>query len=47
VTPAIDLLSIARNLERIGDHVTNIAEDVILLVKGVDVRHHAQNPEEA
>jgi phosphate transport system protein len=45
VTPAIDLLSVARNLERIGDHATNIAEDVIFLVKGVDVRHHAENPE--
>jgi phosphate transport system protein len=45
VTPAIDLLSIARNLERIGDHATNIAEDVIFLVKGVDVRHHVENPE--
>jgi phosphate transport system protein len=43
VTPAIDLLSVARNLERIGDHATNIAEDVIFLVKGVDVRHHAEN----
>jgi phosphate transport system protein len=47
VTPAIDLLSVARNLERIGDHATNIAEDVIFLVKGVDVRHHAENPEGA
>ena len=42
VPPAIDLIFVARNLERIGDHVTNIAEDVVFLVKGVDVRHHAE-----
>jgi phosphate transport system protein len=47
VTTAIDLLFIARNLERIGDHATNIAEDVVFLVKGIDVRHHAQQAESA
>ena len=41
VPAAIDLIFVARNLERIGDHSTNIAEDVIFLVQGVDVRHHA------
>jgi phosphate transport system protein len=41
VPAAIDLIFVARNLERIGDHTTNIAEDVVFLVEGVDVRHHA------
>ncbi len=42
IRQALDLLAITRNLERIADHSTNIAEDVLFLVKGVDVRHHAE-----
>lgn len=41
VDAAVHLMFIARNLERIADHTTNIAEDVIYMVRGVDVRHHA------
>jgi phosphate transport system protein len=42
IRQSIDLLSIVRNLERIADHATNIAEDVLFLTKGIDVRHHAE-----
>src|SRR5271165_3378769 len=41
VPAAVDLIFVARNLERIGDHTTNIAEDVVFLIKGIDVRHRA------
>ena len=40
VGQALDTLLISRNLERVADHATNIAEDVIFWVKGADVRHH-------
>jgi phosphate transport system protein len=41
VDAAVHMMFIARNLERIADHATNIAEDIIYMVHGVDVRHHA------
>ena len=41
LTPqALNALIIARNLERVGDHATNVAEDVIFWVRGADVRHN-------
>jgi phosphate transport system protein len=39
VEGGLDLILIARNLERLGDHATNIAEDVIFAFTGKDVRH--------
>lgn len=47
VPAAIDLIFVARNLERIGDHTTNIAEDVVFLIKGIDVRHYSTSVEKA
>ena len=47
IEPALDLILISRHLERIGDHATNIAEDVIFMVSAKDVRHHSadQSPQ--
>jgi phosphate transport system protein len=39
IEPALDLILISRHLERIGDHATNVAEDVIFMVSARDVRH--------
>jgi len=41
IEPALDLILVSRHLERIGDHATNIAEDVIFMVLAKDVRHHS------
>jgi len=45
IEPSLDLILVSRHLERIGDHATNIAEDVIFMVSAQDVRHHAPQVE--
>ena len=42
VQSALATILISRNLERIGDHATNIAEEAIYAVQGTDIRHHAE-----
>lgn len=39
ISPSLDLLFLAKAIERIGDHAKNIAEQIIFIVKGEDVRH--------
>ena len=39
ITAALEIVFIAKSIERIGDHAKNIAEDVVHVVKGKDVRH--------
>lgn len=41
ISPSLDLLFVAKAIERIGDHAKNIAEFIIYVVKGADVRHTA------
>jgi phosphate transport system protein len=43
VRRALGHLFVARNLERIADHATNIAEDVIFVARGIDVRHRRES----
>ena len=42
IEPGLSLFSAVRHLERIADHATNIAEDVVYLVEGEIVRHTGQ-----
>ena len=41
IEPGLELILISRHLERVGDHATNIAEDVIFIVEARDVRHRS------
>jgi phosphate transport system protein len=45
IEPSLDLILVSRHLERIGDHATNVAEDVIFMVSAKDVRHHQEEAE--
>jgi phosphate transport system protein len=47
VEPGLNLFSISRQLERIADHATNIAEDVVYLISGEIIRHHPEALEAA
>jgi len=42
IQAAMGVVNVAKYLERIADHATNIAEDTLFMVKGVDVRHHLE-----
>jgi phosphate transport system protein len=44
IEPGVDLILMSRHLERVGDHATNIAEDVIFIVEARDVRHSSTKP---
>ncbi|MBI4421787.1 MAG: phosphate transport system regulatory protein PhoU, partial [Gemmatimonadetes bacterium] len=42
ISAAMELLLVSRNLERVADLATNIAEDVVFLVEGKTIKHHAE-----
>jgi phosphate transport system protein len=43
ITRCLNLMSVAHNLERIGDHATNIAEDIVFLYEARDIRHQSES----
>jgi phosphate transport system protein len=47
ISPSLDLLFLAKAIERVGDHSKNIAEQIIFIVKGEDVRHSSKDKVES
>ena len=43
IGPAMNIFLVSRNLERIADLATNVAEDVVFLVEGLNIKHHAND----
>jgi len=46
ISAAMELFLVSRNLERVADLATNIAEDVVFMVEGKTIKHHAENGED-
>jgi phosphate transport system protein len=44
IPAAVRVMKVAKYIERVADHATNIAEEVIFMVRGEDVRHHRTHP---
>ncbi|TDM06231.1 MAG: phosphate transport system regulatory protein PhoU [Ideonella sp. MAG2] len=47
ISASIDLVFVAKAIERVGDHAKNLAEQIIYIVKGTDVRHHSMETVES
>ncbi|MCY1374305.1 Phosphate-specific transport system accessory protein PhoU [compost metagenome] len=47
ISPSLDLLFLAKSIERVGDHAKNIAEQIIFIVMGADVRHTSMDKVES
>ncbi|MDG5973977.1 phosphate uptake regulator PhoU [Hydrogenophaga taeniospiralis CCUG 15921] len=47
ISPSLDLLFLAKSIERVGDHAKNIAEQIIFIVMGEDVRHTSMDKVES
>ena len=47
ISPSLDLLFLAKSIERVGDHAKNIAEQIIFIVKGEDIRHTSMDKVES
>ena len=45
ITRCLSLMQISKRIERIADHATNIAEEVVYLYEGRDIRHTGKNPQ--